>query len=91
MTSCSNDIQAASDAAAIQIPTLRYEAVKLNTLNDPYAGSMDGGTDENSMGAEVKTLVMDRIDLGQNHEAPLFENSTTVCGKRGPEAKFGSS
>ncbi len=91
MTPCSLEVQAASDAAAIQIPQLRYEAIQLNAQNDPYAGSMDGGTDENSQGDTVKTLVMDRIDLGQNHEEPVFENSTTVCGKKGAEAKFGSS
>ena len=91
MTICTNEVQQASDAAAQQIPQLRYETVQLNAQNDPYAGSMEGGTDENSMGDLVKTLVMDRIDLGQNHEIPLFENSTTVCGKKGAEAKFGSS
>lgn len=78
-------------AVADQIPQLRYEIIQNVAQNDPYANVMLSGTVEANAGDTVKTLVPDRVNTGQSLTVPVFEDSTTVCGKVGPQSKMGST
>lgn len=76
---------------AKQNPVLRNEFVSFIALEEPFSNLIDGGTVDNNIGEEIKTLVTSRTVLNKSLTEPQFTALSAACLLGSDAAEYGQT
>lgn len=91
LNTCELEAADISNVLADQNPILRNEMINYLALEEPFLNLMDGGTVENNIGEEIKTLVTSRTVLNKSLTEPEFTNLAEACLLGDDVAEHGST
>lgn len=80
-----------NNALAKQNPVLRNEMISYLALEEPFLNLLDGGTVENNIGEEIKTLVTSRTVLNKSLTEPQFTDLSAACLLGADAAEYGQT